>query len=290
MMTRKSQKFNCIVVVALFVVILQLLSGNIGLGEENEYKHSKQAERFKKSTFSRFQAGLHHSLGELDEKSDNLEAMNQNLEGRVNMLASEKDKLSKAHVQMRVKQSTLEKEQARLKKKATSLEVAYKKLASKTSVAKAPKKTKPVAQKKSGTKTTQKKTSAAKKSAVKTAAAKKPGKKKTLGKKTEARSEKIETVSSLSPYQQRVTEVKKPEEKAVTADVLDIKKINEKGIEYGKKGMYDAAIQEFQRVAALEPNMPNIHYNLGLAYKKKGMQAEADREFAEYERLKGQNN
>ena len=74
------------------------------------------------------------------------------------------------------------------------------------------------------------------------------------------------------------------------AGELDIKKINEKGVEYGKKGMYDAAIKEFQKVAALEPEMPNIHYNLGLAYKKKGMIAEADNEFAEYERLKRQNN
>jgi hypothetical protein len=36
--------------------------------------------------------------------------------------------------------------------------------------------------------------------------------------------------------------------------------------------------------------MANVHYNLGLAYKKKGMLSDANREFAEYERLKGQNN
>jgi hypothetical protein len=36
--------------------------------------------------------------------------------------------------------------------------------------------------------------------------------------------------------------------------------------------------------------MANVHYNLGLAYKKKGMLSEADNEFAEYERLKKQSN
>ena len=50
--------------------------------------------------------------------------------------------------------------------------------------------------------------------------------------------------------------------------------------------MYDEAIKEFRKVAAIEPNMANVHYNLGLAYKKKGMLSEADNEFAEYERLK----
>ena len=62
----------------------------------------------------------------LEQKSDNLEAMNQNLEGRINMLASEKDKLNKAYAQIKAKQSTLEKEHVKLKKKVTSQEVAYK--------------------------------------------------------------------------------------------------------------------------------------------------------------------
>ncbi|TVM00351.1 MAG: hypothetical protein CV087_14585 [Candidatus Brocadia sp. WS118] len=279
-MIRKFQKFNRAEVVMLFVVLLLSLTGKTGLSEENSYKYLKQAERIKRSAFSRFQAGLHHTIVELEQKSDNLEAMNQNLEGRVNMLASEKDKLSKAHAQMRVKQSALEKEHAKLKKKTGSLEVAYKKLSNKVSVASTPKKTKSVAQKKSGTKTTQKKASAKKQTTVKTATGKK-----------DSHREKTEITSSLPSYPPRATEVKKPEEiKSVKVDELDIKKINERGIDYGKKGMYDAAIKEFQKVAAAEPNMANIHYNLGLAYKKKGMQSDADREFAEYERLKGQNN
>ncbi|MBE7444286.1 MAG: hypothetical protein HS132_03225 [Planctomycetia bacterium] len=62
--------------------------------------------------------------------------MSQNLEGRVNMLASEKDTLNKAYLQMKVRQSMLEKDHTKLKKKTTSLEVAYKKLSSKVNVAK----------------------------------------------------------------------------------------------------------------------------------------------------------
>ncbi|MCC6326148.1 MAG: tetratricopeptide repeat protein [Candidatus Brocadia sp.] len=284
MMTRKFQKFHCVVKALLFVIVMQPFTGKISSGEENAYKYSKQAERFKKSSFSRFQTDLHRALYKLEEKSDNLEAMNQNLEGRVNMLSSENDKLSKAHTQMRVKQATLEKEQARMKKQAASLEAAYKKLSNRAYAVKAPKKTKSVAQKKSGKKTTQKKTSVTKKGAAKTKMATKTGKKT-------PQSEKTETTSSPDSYSQRVADVTKPEEVKGAEDYgLDIKKTNEKGIEYGKKGMYDEAIREFQKVASAEPNLANVHYNLGLAYKKKGMRTEADREFAEYERLKGQNN
>lgn len=279
-MIRKFQKFRRVEVVVFSVVLLMFLIGKTGLGEENSYKYLKQKERFKRSSFSQFRTGLRHTIDGLEQKSDNLEAMNQNLEGRVNMLASEKDKLSKAHAQMRVKQSALENEQAKLKKKTVSLEVAYKKLSNKISVANAPKKTKSVAQKKSAIKTTKKKASTKKQVTVTTAKGKK-----------DFRREKPEATVSLPSYPPGADEVKKPEEvKSVSSDELDIKKINERGIEYGKKGMYDAAIKEFQKVAAAEPNMANIHYNLGLAYKKKGMQPDADREFAEYERLKGQNN
>ncbi|KAB2836075.1 MAG: tetratricopeptide repeat protein [Candidatus Brocadia sp.] len=280
MMIRKFQKFRRVKVVVFSVVLLMFLIGKTGRGEENSYKYLKQKERFKRSSFSQFRTGLRHTIDGLEQKSDNLEAMNQNLEGRVNMLASEKDKLSKAHAQMRVKQSALENEQAKLKKKTVSLEVAYKKLSNKISVANAPKKTKSVAQKKSAIKTTKKKASTKKQVTVTTAKGKK-----------DFRREKPEATVSLPSYPPGADEVKKPEEvKNVSSDELDIKKINERGIEYGKKGMYDAAIKEFQKVAAAEPNMANIHYNLGLAYKKKGMQSDADREFAEYERLKGQNN
>ncbi|HHT9111490.1 MAG TPA: tetratricopeptide repeat protein, partial [Candidatus Brocadiaceae bacterium] len=198
--------------------------------------------------------------------------------------------------QVKVKQSTMEKEQVKLRKRATSLEVAYKKISGKNKVATSSKKTKPVAKKTSATKVTQKKSSAKPQSVTK----KTPG---TSTRKTESpkvstrESEKIEDTNAPQPYSPAPTSekpapVEKPseEQKTASAHESDVKRINEKGIEYGRQGKYDEAIREFQKVAAIEPNMANIHYNLGLAYKKKGMAADAEKEFAEYERLKGQES
>jgi len=237
------------------VVPLMLLTSvaylNITLGEENPYKHEKFEKRFQ----------------------------NQNLEGRINMLASEKDKLNKAYAQMKAKQSALEKEHATLKKKTTSLEVAYKKMSSKSKVAT----------------TTKKSTSTAKKTSV----AKSPQKSKTSTKATStsqkssdkkvSSSSNIEDTSNLQSYPPPAGKISE-EQKGARVGGIDVKKLNEKGIEYGKKGMYEEAIKEFQKVAAIEPNMANVHYNLGLAYKKKGMLSEAEKEFTEYERLKKQEN
>lgn len=264
----------------LLVVFVAAIDSKMALGEENSYKYEKHEVRFQKSGFNRFQKGLSQSISGLEQKSDNLEAMNQNLEGRINMLASEKDKLNKAYAQMKVKQSVLEKEHAKLKKKATSLEVAYKKLSSKGNVVKTSKKPKVAAPKKTAAKTAQKKTTAK----PKTTAKKAPDKAIASIEKTEGASH-VQSYPPIVPLE-KTSEAQKEE----TAGGLDIKKINEKGIEYGKKGMYDQAIKEFQKVAAIEPNMANVHYNLGLAYKKKGMLSDANREFAEYERLKDQNN
>lgn len=280
MAMRRLLKLKSIELLIFLVLLLLTVNSKMVYGVENSYKYMKHEERFRKSSFSKFQNGLSQTIVGLEQKSDKLEAMNQNLEGRVNMLASEKDKLNKAYAQIRVKQSALEKEHAKLKKKATSLEVAYKKLSSKVSVAKTSKKPKTVAQKKTVTKTTQKKTSAKPKTTAKTVSGKKVS--------STAKKEGSPPVQSYPPV---VSEIKAPEgQKEETISELDIKKINEKGIEYGKKGMYDQAIKEFQKVAAIEPNLANVHYNLGLAYKKKGMLSDANREFAEYERLKGQNN
>ncbi|MDN3514539.1 MAG: tetratricopeptide repeat protein [Candidatus Brocadia sp.] len=265
----------------VFLALFMSIAGNkLAHGVENQYKYTKHEERFQKSSYSQFKDGLSQTISGLEQKSDNLEAMSQNLEGRINLLASEKDKLSKAYVQMKAKQLTLEKEHAKLKKKTASLEVACKKLASKTMVATTSKKPKAVAQKKPVTKTAQKKTSAKPQSTAKTAS----GKKVSGIKKTEVHSPS-QSYPPIAPERKTSEEQKKE-----TVSGLDVKKINEKGIEYGKKGMYDQAIKEFQKVAAIEPDMANIHYNLGLAYKKKGMLSDANREFAEYERLKGQNN
>ena len=269
--------------VALIVPLISLSSVaylKTTYGVENPYKYKKQEVRFQNSSLSRFQTGLSQTINGLEQKSDNLEAMNQNLEGRINMLASEKDKLNKAYAQMKAKQSTLEKEHVKLKKKTTSLQVAYKKLSSKPRVATSSKKTKVAA----------KKTSVAQKTPKKAGTKPKSTAQKTAAKKTSG----IQNAEDSGPVQSspsvvsagRITE----ERKSKVNSGIDIKKINEKGIEYGKKGMYDEAIKEFQKVAAIEPNMANVHYNLGLAYKKKDMLSEADNEFAEYERLKKQNN
>jgi len=188
------------------------------------------------------------------------------------MLAAEKDKLNKAYVQMKAKQSALEKEHAKLKKRTSSLEVAYKKTSGKNKVATTSKQAKTPAKK------TTAKSSQKGKSTSKTA------------------SNKVSSVGtgdmSTTQTQPPVVAVEKPSgmQRGDDASAINIKKINEKGVEYGKKGMYDEAIREFQKVAAMEPNMANIHYNLGLAYKKKGMIAEAEKEFTEYERLKNQSN
>ena len=249
-------------------------------GVENPYKYTKQKERFQKSELHQFQTGLSRTINGLEQKSDNLEAMNQNLEGRINMLASEKDKLNKAYAQMKAKQSTLEKEHVKLKKKATSLEVAYKKMSTKSKVAATPKKTKVAA----------KKTSVAPKTAKKASIKPKSAAQKTAAKKTTG-IRNVKDTASVQSFPSGVSAERTTEERQSEVDSgIDIKKMNEKGIEYGKKGMYDEAIKEFQKVAAIEPNMANVHYNLGLAYKKKGMLSEADNEFAEYERLKKQSN
>lgn len=277
---RRLPKLKYIKLLIFFVLLILTVDSKIVYGVENLYKYTKHEERFRKSSFSKFHNGLSHTIGGLEEKSDDLEAMNQNLEGRVNMLASEKDKLNKAYAQMKAKQSAMEKEHVKLKKKATSLEVAYKKLSSKVNVAKTSKKPKSVAKKKSVTKTTQKKASTKSKSTVK----------KASGKNVSGAGKKVSKPIARS-YPPTVPEVKATEEqKRDEVSGFDIKKINERGIEYGKKGMYDQAIKEFQKVAAIEPNLANVHYNLGLAYKKKGMISDSNREFAEYERLKGQNN
>lgn len=262
------------------------------LGVENRYKYEKQEARFQKSSFHQFQTTLEKTFDGLDQKVDNLDTMNQNLEGRINMLASEKDKLNKAYVQMKTKQSALEKEHTKLKKKTTSLEVAYSKLTHKTKVAKNTKASKPVVKK---TSKASKKKMAQKNQAntkLKSTKQKTANKKISVDKKVSLNdTQRVEDTSPVPSYPSVTPRANISEErKAETVSELDIKKINEKGIEYGKKGMYDAAIKEFQKVATVEPGMANIHYNLGLAYKKKGMISESEKAFAEYERLKGQTN
>lgn len=274
MFTRKLLQYVPLILPLATVVNLETV-----FGTENVYKHKIQEERLKKSSFKQFGVGLNQTFNSLEQRSDDLEAMSQNLEGRVNVLATEKDKLKQAYVQVKAKQSALEKEHANLKKKAASLEVAYKKLSSKVNVAAKPQKTKPVAKKTAPAKVTQKTTSTKSKSVAKNTASKKASTPK-----------KVQTVSSSQSYPLKVSESTDRGQREEAASRLDIKEINEKGVEYGKKGMYEEAIKEFRKVVAIEPEAANAHYNLGLAYKKKGMVAEANKEFAEYERLSGQTN
>lgn len=274
--------------IALIIPLASLVIASefkMTFGVENQYKYEKQEARFQKSSFHQLQTTLEETFDGLDQKVDNLDTMNQNLEGRINMLASEKDKMNKAYAQMRAKQSALEKEHAKLKKKTTSLEVAYSKLSHKTNVAKKTSK--------ASTIKTAQKNKASTKTKPKSTNQKIANKKKSVDKKVSLNNtqKKVEDTSPVQSNPPGTPIANIPEEKKVeTVSELDIKKINEKGIEYGKKGMYDKAIKEFQKVATIEPGMANIHYNLGLAYKKKGMISESEKAFAEYERLKEQTN
>jgi len=260
------------------VVICLTLAANSEtvLGVDNAYKYQKHETRFQQSSFNRFKTELNKTVNHLEHKTEDLEEKNQNLEGRVTTLNTEKDKLSKACAQMKAKQTILEQDQAKLKKKTRALEIAYKGSAKKKKAAVASKKKKSVAKKSATSKSPQTKTGArSDKKRQKTAAP------ETTPAKTTAGTPAPQKTPLITPIEREPVE-----RQTVTAlGNLDVKKINEKGIEYGKQGRYDEAIKEFQKAAAMEPNIANVHYNLGLAYKKKGMSSEAEKEFAEYERL-----
>lgn len=61
---------------------------------------------------------------------------------------------------------------------------------------------------------------------------------------------------------------------------------NEVGDLYLRKGMYDEAIEEYQKAIESDPNCAIAHFNLSIVYGKKGMKAEADEAYAAYKRLK----
>ena len=52
-----------------------------------------------------------------------------------------------------------------------------------------------------------------------------------------------------------------------------------------RKGLPYCAIYYFQNALSLTPNMASIHYNLGQAYKAKGMTREAADEFTRARQL-----
>ncbi|MCK9604312.1 MAG: tetratricopeptide repeat protein [Candidatus Omnitrophica bacterium] len=55
----------------------------------------------------------------------------------------------------------------------------------------------------------------------------------------------------------------------------------EKGVEFGKRGMYEEAIVEFTRIINAEPNNANAYVNRGLAYRMKG---EIDQAISDYDK------
>ena len=61
---------------------------------------------------------------------------------------------------------------------------------------------------------------------------------------------------------------------------------NEIGDLYLRKGMYDDAIEEYKKAIEADPNCALAHFNLSIAYDKKGLKKEADEEYATYKLLK----
>jgi len=51
------------------------------------------------------------------------------------------------------------------------------------------------------------------------------------------------------------------------------------GVAYAKKGMVDEAIEEYKKVLSIKPHSAKAHYNLGVAYARKAMVVEATSEF-----------
>lgn len=296
---------------------LALSANKTVLGVDNAYKYQKHEARFQQSSFNKFKTQLNTTVDSLEQKTRDLDAKNRRLEGRVDTLNEEGNALRKTCSQMKSKQTALEQDQARLKKKTNSLEASYKKQANKNKGTTAAKKQKPVAEKGAasklqkakkgarngsrGQKTTTKKTSSAKTSQSYTSTQKtpeiahierEPVESHAAERRVITSTKSVESASApqklpnIAPIEREPVEKHAAGRRAVNmAGDSDVKKINERGIEYGKQGKYDEAINEFHKVVAIEPDIANVHYNLALAYKKKGMNAEADKEFAEYERL-----
>lgn len=61
---------------------------------------------------------------------------------------------------------------------------------------------------------------------------------------------------------------------------------NEIGDLYLRKGMYDEALAEYKNAISVDTDCAISHFNLSIVYEKKGMQAEANEEYATYKRLK----
>jgi tetratricopeptide (TPR) repeat protein len=53
--------------------------------------------------------------------------------------------------------------------------------------------------------------------------------------------------------------------------------------------MYDEAILEYKKVIESNPNLPDVHYNLGVVYREKGMLLQAKREVSLYKKMNRRN-
>ena len=56
------------------------------------------------------------------------------------------------------------------------------------------------------------------------------------------------------------------------------------------KGMFDEAIRELKESIKINPNMAMIHKNIEFAYRKKGMEEEANNALKLYEELTKKTN
>ena len=59
------------------------------------------------------------------------------------------------------------------------------------------------------------------------------------------------------------------------------------GMIYNKKDLLDDALTELKTALTIKPDLINIYQEMYLVYKKKGMEDEANKVLASYEKLKG---
>lgn len=64
-------------------------------------------------------------------------------------------------------------------------------------------------------------------------------------------------------------------ETACEIDPSDYRAFNYLGIAYAQKKLFNRAIGAFNKAIQLRPNIPSIHYNLGLAYDADGLPEKA---------------
>jgi tetratricopeptide (TPR) repeat protein len=79
-------------------------------------------------------------------------------------------------------------------------------------------------------------------------------------------------------------EKKESSPRKVSSNSADVH--NEVGDLYLRKGMYDEAMEEYQKAIEADTSYAIAHFNLSIVYDKKGMKDEADEEYTIYKKLK----